>query len=243
MNIILFENAEAARFIPGDDPRAGHIREVLRTGLGGRLYVGVVNGPRALAEVIADGPEGLRLACAWEPDPATPVPVALLAGLPRPQTARRLLFDGACHGLRELGFFGAERGEASYAASSLWEGEWRRQLVRGAEQGFACAIPEVAHHRSLEEALGAGARLEGAVRCVALDVYEGAGPLPAVLREGAGAGAVRLALGPERGWSPAERELLRGQGWELAHLGGRVLRTETAANVAIGLVKAHLGLF
>ena len=51
-----------------------------------------------------------------------------------------------------------------------------------------------------------------------------------------------LAFGPERGWSNAERAALRGAGFALAHLGSRVLRTETAVAAAVALVRAQLGL-
>ena len=50
---------------------------------------------------------------------------------------------------------------------------------------------------------------------------------------------IAIALGPERGWSAAERSLLRAGGFELAHLGARVLRTETAAVAAISIAKAR----
>ena len=53
---------------------------------------------------------------------------------------------------------------------------------------------------------------------------------------------VELAVGPERGWSPRERELLREAGFRFVHLGERVLRVETAVVAAVSLVRARLGL-
>jgi RsmE family RNA methyltransferase len=53
---------------------------------------------------------------------------------------------------------------------------------------------------------------------------------------------VVLALGPERGWSASERDLLRAEGFQLVHLGERVLRVETACVAAIAVVKAKLSL-
>ncbi|MBP7483295.1 MAG: RsmE family RNA methyltransferase, partial [Lacunisphaera sp.] len=50
-----------------------------------------------------------------------------------------------------------------------------------------------------------------------------------------------LALGAERGWSAAERTLLRASGFTFTHLGERVLRTETACIAALTLLKAKLG--
>ena len=79
----------------------------------------------------------------------------------------------------------------------------------------------------------------GTIR-LALDNYEATAPLgEAVLPRGA---HVTLAIGGERGWSAAERSLLRAQGFALAHLGARVLRTETAVTAALAIVRARLGL-
>ena len=53
-----------------------------------------------------------------------------------------------------------------------------------------------------------------------------------------------LRLDPSNpGWSARDRAFLRANGFALAHLGTRVLRTETAVVAAVALVKARLGLF
>jgi RsmE family RNA methyltransferase len=73
---------------------------------------------------------------------------------------------------------------------------------------------------------------------VALDNYEGTARLSSVRLTP----PVTIAVGPERGWSPVERDLLRDRGFVLADLGERVLRTETACVAALTLVRAGLGL-
>ncbi|MGA2053215.1 MAG: hypothetical protein ABSH19_07885, partial [Opitutales bacterium] len=84
VNLILFETmADAALLAPGD-PRAVHIREVLRMRPGHTLFVGAVNGPRGQATIVADGPEGLRLDVAWESMIEPPQPFHIVVGLPRP---------------------------------------------------------------------------------------------------------------------------------------------------------------
>ena len=50
-----------------------------------------------------------------------------------------------------------------------------------------------------------------------------------------------LAIGPEGGWSPRDRELLRTAGFEGMRLGPRILRTETAGLAAIAALQARLG--
>ncbi len=54
------------------------------------------------------------------------------------------------------------------------------------------------------------------------------------------AGAVALLVGPEGGWTRAERENARAQGWSLVALPAGKLRAETAAVAALILVRAAL---
>jgi 16S rRNA (uracil1498-N3)-methyltransferase len=49
--------------------------------------------------------------------------------------------------------------------------------------------------------------------------------------------AVSIIIGPEGGLSGGEVQLLAGAGFQLVHLGGNVLRVETAALYALGAVK------
>jgi RsmE family RNA methyltransferase len=242
VNLILFESAaEAARLAP-DDPRAVHIRDVLRLRPGAVLFVGAVNGPRGKATILADGPEGLLLDVAWEPTVEPLLPIHVLVGLPRPQTARDLLREGAALGVSALHFFSAGKGEPSYAQSSLWQtDEWSRRLREGAAQAFTTGIPEVFHHASLAACLAAlpAANAPSPVR-LALDVYEGSAPLSTLSPPH---GPVILALGAERGWTAGERSELRGTGFTLASLGARVLRVETALIAAVGVLLARRGIY
>jgi RsmE family RNA methyltransferase len=50
-----------------------------------------------------------------------------------------------------------------------------------------------------------------------------------------------MALGPERGWGDRDRALLRKEGFLLAHLGARVLRSETAMVAAVSILRAARG--
>ena len=101
----------------------------------------------------------------------------------------------------------------------------------GAAQAFDTRLPEVAHFADLGGALAA---LPAGCPVSALDNYEA----PARIRPAADLPPVALAFGPERGWSPRERGLLRSAGFHLVHLGPRVLRTETAVVAAVAIVKA-----
>ncbi len=242
MNLILFETTADATRLASGDPRAVHIREVLRMRPGDVLFVGAVNGPRGKATILSDDAAGLRLDVAWEPVIEPPRPFHILVGLPRPQTARDLLREGAAFGIAALHFFTAEKGEPSYAHSSLWQtGEWQQRLRDGAAQAFATSVPAVAHHATLAACIqNLDTDAPPAAPRLALDVYEAGAPLSQLAPA---AGPVVLALGPERGWSPDERAQLRAARFTLAHLGSRVLRVETALVAALSVLLARRGEF
>jgi RsmE family RNA methyltransferase len=236
VNLILFEAPETLRPLPRTDARARHVLEVLRRVPGDSFDVGLIDGPRGKATLVSVDEAGLTLSFAWGELPPPLEPITLITGLPRPQTARKLLEEATTLGVEALHFVACERAEGSYRQSRLWStDEWRRHVIAGAEQAFSTRLPRVSFDMTLTEALAAapssGSR-------IALDNYEAAPPLGAMRIEA----PVVLALGPERGWSAGERELLRSKGFELAHLGERVLRLETACVAALALVRAKLGL-
>lgn len=237
MNLILFEPHEISAPLPASDARARHIREVLRRKPGEPFDCGQIDGPRGQAAIVRADAAGLHLAFTWGAPPPPLDPLVLLIGLPRPQTARKILVEATALGVAEIVFFGAARGESSYATSSLWTSrEVRRHLVAGAAQAFCTRLPRVQRPAGLAEALAATAST--AKTRLALDNYEAAAPLSQAPVAGVPAA---LALGPERGWSAAERDALRRQGFALVHLGTRVLRSETACVAGLALLKARLG--
>jgi RsmE family RNA methyltransferase len=249
MNLILFTPGETARPLPCDDRRAVHILQVLRRREGDVFDAGLINGPRGKGTLTAIRPEGLTLSFAWGAEPPPPDPIILIVGLPRPQTARDILRDATSLGVAAIHFVVTEKGERSYAGSTLWtSGEWQRHLVAGAEQAFDTRLPEVTHGRLLVEAVAA--LPPGAIR-FALDNYEASAPLSAHALSAGAPGcqdennamrAIALAFGPERGWSNADRSALRGAGFAFVHLGPRVLRVETAVTAGVALIKGKRGL-
>lgn len=237
VNIILFRPAETKQPLPRQDPRAKHILEVLRRRPGDSFDAGLINGPRGKAILVATSPEQLILTFAWDAPPPPPCPLVLLLGLPRPQTARDILREATTLGVSAMHFLRTEKGEAGYADSSLWRsGAWEEVVITGAAQAFCTRLPEVTHGRTLPEALAA---LPAGPTRLALDNYEATAALSGCNPEGDKSAV--LALGPERGWSAAERVLMRQSGFTLVHLGDRVLRTETACIAAVTLLKAKFG--
>ncbi|MGH8017639.1 MAG: 16S rRNA (uracil(1498)-N(3))-methyltransferase, partial [Opitutaceae bacterium] len=223
--------------LPPNDPRHAHIRRVLRRGVGDSFDCGLINAARGKAIVTNDTAAGLRLEFQWGDKPPSLDPITLLIGLPRPQTARKILRELTALGVARMHFFQSAKGEPSYAASSLWgSGEVRRHLIEGAQQAFCTRLPEVAVFPKLGAAIDAAPATN--LR-TAMDVYEGNVSVASLPLPDADA---TIALGPERGSDAREREILRQRGFTLAHLGRRVLRSETACVAAVAILKARLGL-
>lgn len=237
MNLVLITESEVAQGFPTGDPRTQHLRETVGAGIGSTFHVGIENQRRGLATITVLEPT-LRFDVRWEAAPQVRLPLTVVVGLPRPQTAKKLLHDLASLGVDRVVFFEAEKSDPSYAQSSLWrEDAWREPLRKGAEQACSCLIPVVAHARDLAAALG---NLDSEIWKASLDPYLASGPLGAAAKKFPGG---CLALGPERGWSEAERRALADAGFTSYHLGDRILRVETAAVAGASLMLAGLGVW
>lgn len=236
MNLILFENHFKTIVLDSGDSRVQHIRSVLKIPVGGVFFVGFSNASRGLVRLTSIEADGSCLLSLLEEEAVPkPLPIQLCVAMPRPHTAKRILFEAASLGVASIHFFRSEKGESSYFKSSLWKAKnYEKRLVLGAEQSFATHLPEV----HIEDSLKAVLEHLGNENAFALDNYEASRDLgKAVLSE---ATNCNLALGPEGGFSQTERLLFEQMHWEQVHLGPRVLRLETAVVAAISIVSERM---
>jgi 16S rRNA (uracil1498-N3)-methyltransferase len=241
MNLMLLDEAVGETVLRCDDPRAKHVRDMLGMKTGDSFDVGALEGPRGKATIVSDDVRGMALRIEWNRGSPKPMPVVLVVGMSRPQTMRKVLRAAPEFGLRKIVVAGCVRSEPGYAESSLWkDGEWHDILRLGAEQSFSTHIPAVEHRDSLASALETIARESCDANHLALDNYEAATALSSWSPSAVTAETV-LCVGPERGWDGTERDVLRKGVYTLAHLGPRVLRTETAVVAGLALVASKLG--
>lgn len=120
-----------------------------------------------------------------------------------------------------------QRGEGSASKAE----RWMRIAIEAAEQSRRLRVPVVEPPAPLE-------RLLGQVRGALLVADMGGKAWGEAARLLPPAGHVSLAVGPEGGFSEAELGLLRAKGAVPVSLGPHILRTETAAAVAVALVRA-----
>ena len=146
--------------------------------------------------------------------------VALFVAAVRPERAAWLVEKATELGLRELRWLVSERTSRSLPERAL---ERQRRVAKSAlEQSGGAWLPEIGAPVPLGEA---------AIRAGSVALHPGAAtPFLAV----AGS-AEAVVVGPEGGFSEREMEELAGRGAIPAHLGPRVLRTETAAVAALAL--------
>ena len=250
MNLILFEAPFEQLNLSANDPRTRHILKILKIKLGGVFYIGFVNSERALAKIESIYKDGSILLRTVERVVSPPcLPIDLLIGMPRPHTAKRVLFEAACLGVERMHFFQSDNTEPSYMESRLWqEGNYKERLLLGAEQSFTTHVPKVSVHANLQLALSKINSATDNRIDIVLDNYEAKHGFGFLLKKTASDKEINrphifLALGSERGWSSSERTLLVNNNWKLAHLGDRVLRLEMAVVSAIAITADIMNLW
>lgn len=253
MNLILVDSLCHKQILRKTDRRAVQIFKILGKKSSGELFVGCTQeSVIGKAVVRIDGQGDVELDVKWSESTNdldkkcsnNPVSLNVLMPYCRPQTCRKVLRAAASLGIGRLLFFQADKSEKGYIDSSLWKsGEWRELLLEGVEQAFDPQIPETELLRSgLSEAVRRLKSLytEHELCGIALDNYEAQVELQRTVRP-EGTVAHVVAVGPERGWSADEREVLRRANYQLAHMGHRVMRTEIAVTAAVSVVSSAGG--
>ena len=235
MNLILFDNPSETQTLPRSDLRAQHILKVLKCQVGDSFHAGIINGASGRGILSAIHNNELAFQFSWT-DAQQPVDdIHVIIGLPRPQTARKILNTLSTLGASTLHFVQTDKSDRNYTNSKLWStDEWLRHLIDGAQQAFTTNIPTVHWDSSLYKTIKT---LDSEFTKIALDNDEGQKALsqtnitlPLV-----------IAIGPEQGWANRDRELLNRHGFQRTHLGQRILRVETACISALSIIKSKLG--
>lgn len=218
---------------------AAHLTRVLRLGVGDACLVFNGDGHDYAAEITGVGKREarLRIGAATAVERESPLRLVLLQGVARGEKMDLILQKATELGVHAVVPAWSQRSEVrldeSRAAKRL--DHWRGVVASACEQCGRAVVPPVAPPVALATAAGA---LPAGSRRFLLDPA-GSHRLPALALEPDA--AVVLAVGPEGGWSPLDREQLQAAGFEGLRLGPRVLRTETAGLAAIAALQARFG--
>jgi len=213
-----------------------YLARVLRLQSGDTVDLFDGRGLEVGATVTAVGPREMTLALGERRHMQIPdaPPVTLLQGLPR---AERM--DLIVQKATELGAARVVpvRTTRSAAGQQARLERWERIAREAARQCGRAELLAVAPLLSLKEAI---AGLDaGGTRVVPWEEAPGAPPLQALVP--ARPSAVAVLIGPEGGLTREEVGLATGAGFEIATLGPRILRTETAAIAALAAIQSRVG--
>lgn len=219
---------------------ATHLTRVLRLREGDACVLFNGDGTDHDAVLRAAGKRGVEveLVAARTIANDSPLTLTLLQGIARGEKMDLILQKSTELGVAAVMPVFADRTEVRLEGERLAKraAHWHNVIASACEQSGRTRLPTLDDARSLEDAV---TRLpEGGLRLV-LDP-QGAHRFASLAPP---AGGVVVAIGPEGGWSPRDREVLHGAGFEGLRLGPRVLRTETAGLAAIAALQARFGDF
>lgn len=256
MNICLFKQEEIDKPLNIKDDRANHLLKILHKKEGDSFNAGVINGMAGKAVITkidkADSDGFIYFDFMPESDGKKLFSLIMIIGFPRPIQLKRLLRDMAGLGVCQVHLVGTELGEKSYLKSDLATSQAGTQmLLEGTVQAASTHVPLLVRHESLNDCLCFLEQDENLSQesklCLGLDNIKPKCSITEFLNENSINAQKKpslyiAAIGSERGWTDNERNLLENKGFTLLSMGGRVLRTESAATVSASIILSAMGV-
>jgi RsmE family RNA methyltransferase len=238
MNIILLEPHELppSREVELGDHRGIHLKKVLRVKPGDRVRIGVVDGLRGEAEVLAVGAHGVTLRCHCDEAPLPAGRDTLLLAFARPKVLQRCIEHATALGFGRIVLFRSRRVEKSHLSSHvIGAAAIDERIRRGLEQSRRTIRPSVQlvtrFRELIEQELQRSVPLDNRFVADADATDEAA--LATLSPE-----PLSLVIGPEGGLIPHELEQFSLQGFRLVRAGASPLRVETAVSYLSGQLRA-----
>lgn len=222
--------AAASNAMPEDE--AAHLARVLRLGPGAEVEVFDGRGGLWRAEVVA---AGKRSAAVRAIEPVIPAPeiglsLVLVISVLKADKMDDVVRDAVMLGVTGIRPVISDRSEISLSAlaKSQRVARWQRIAVSSAKQCGRAVVPAVAAAQTLAGYL---AEPVPSVRllCVEPSAGDGTRTVQAIPRPA----SAHVIVGPEGGWTPAERVAATAAGAVPISLGGRTLRADAAPLVAL----------
>lgn len=221
-----------------DPEETHHLARVLRLKVGARVAVVNGQGRAALAQVQTVSPQGaiLHLVKELENPTESPLELVLGVGLAKGETLEQVVRQATEMGVKRLiPYISAYSEKSSPPRLSRRLQRWQRQAREALKSCQRRWLPEITLPQEFSAVLTGSEEVK-------LLFYEAErqGGLTTLLNRPRPASA-RLLIGPEGGFTPEEVAQAREAGFQVASLGPRRLRVETAALAALALVQYAWG--
>lgn len=225
--------------LPLPEEAANHLVRVmrLREGDGCVLFNGDGHDYSATLAGISKREALVHIDSAQAVDNESPLAITLLQGIARGEKMDLILQKATELGVTAIIPVNAERTEVKLDAVRAEKriAHWRNVVGSACGQSGRARIPAISPPQSLAAAT---ASLPDQTLRLTLDPLgeHRLASLPAAPVNG-----VVIAIGPEGGWSPRDRQQLAEAGFQGLQLGPRILRTETAGLAAVAALQARMG--
>jgi len=180
----------------------------------------------------------VRITASATPARESPVAVTLYQGVPKGRKMDLIVEKATELGAVAIVPFVSAFGTSSVAAALSKRERWQRIALAAAKQSGRTTIPEIGATLTFPEVVTAASAMQ---RRLLFFENADASPLPPAADRGETIATAAVIVGPEGGLSSDEAARALNAGIAVCGLGPRILRTETAAIVALALVQARFG--
>lgn len=218
---------------------ANHLVRVMRLREGDAcvLFNGDGHDYSATLAVVGKRDAQVRIEAASALDNESPLQITLLQGIARGEKMDLIVQKATELGVHAIVPVISERSEVRLDAERARKrhAHWRSVMISACEQSGRARLPQLAMPRSLQTAAS-----EADGEAVKMSLDPAGAHSVAELALDAGSGIV-IAIGPEGGWSPRDRDVLHVGSFIGLRLGPRILRTETAGLAAVVVLQSRFG--
>ncbi len=221
-----------------DGAELDHLRKVLRLAPGDRITAFDDGGweHEAIIRSVASARAEIEIVGSRQADRESPLRLTLALGLTKGEK-----IDFVVEKATELGVEKIIPFASTHAVPKLDERKiatrterWQKIAMSAVKQCGRNKVPEIMPLMAFEDMLRSAKPDDAKLLCWEKEEQRSMGQAH---EQRCDAKALLIAVGPEGGFSSSEAELARQHGFELIHLGRRILRAETAAITALSLAQ------
>ncbi len=221
------------------DDVAAHLVRVLRLEVGDGCTLFNGDGRDCDARIVGIGKREVlaEIVSVHEADNESPLHITLLQGIARGEKMDLIVQKATELGVHAIVPVISERSEVKLDAQRAQKrhAHWHSVAVAACEQSGRTRLPRLDAPQSLQTAIHDP--MAGMVK-LTLDPTGQHSVAGLVIDAAPG---IVIAIGPEGGWSPRDRQALQANGFTGLRLGPRILRTETAGLAAIAALQSRFG--